>query len=232
MSFFRHRSGSLIRDLLFLSASALLLWYAVKYWVGFNPVLGRAEPLDETRLIERLQIADGFELSLYAGDLPDARGLRATDSGHLLVSLPAAGKIVLLKADSDHDGKPDGRRTLIDGLDRPHGTDLFDGWLHVAEAGAIGRIRFDPARGATSGSYETLVKNLPSGGNHWSRSLGFGPDGWMYVSVGSSCNACIEKDPRRASLLRYRADGGGEEIYASGLRNTVGFAWQPGTRAL
>ncbi|MGH8548330.1 MAG: PQQ-dependent sugar dehydrogenase [Methylococcales bacterium] len=232
MNLFRNRFGHLIRDLIFLAGSALLLWLGAKYWVGFNPVLGSAEPPDGVTLRERLKIAEGFELSLYTSKLPDARVLRATDSGHLLVSLPSQGKIMLLEADSDRDGKPDNRRTLIDGLKRPHGIDLFEGWLYIAESDAIGRIRLNPATGETSGNYETLVKNLPSGGNHWSRSLRFGPDGWMYVSVGSSCNACIEKDNRRASLLRYRPDGSGEEIFASGLRNTVGFAWQPATGAL
>ena len=76
-----------------------------------------------------------------------------------------------------------------------------------------------------------MKAGLPEGG-HWTRSLRFGPDGWMYLSVGSSCNVCEEKDPRRAAILRYRPDGTGEEIYASGLRNAVGFDWRPGSGEL
>ncbi|MGR9108768.1 MAG: PQQ-dependent sugar dehydrogenase [Gammaproteobacteria bacterium] len=218
-----------MRDLIFLLFSALLLWLGLKYWVGFNPTLGRGEAPETAGLRARLKVAEGFEVSVYASELPGARILRATDSGHLLVSLPAQGKIMLLEADGDLDGKADGRQSLVEGLNRPHGIDLFNGWLYIAETDAIGRILLDSTTGRTSGTYQRLVKNLPSGGNHWSRSLRFGPDGWMYASVGSSCNACIEQDPRRASLIRYRPDGSGEEIFASGLRNTVGFAWQPAT---
>ena len=98
--------------------------------------------------------------------------------------------------------------------------------------GAIRRVRYDPLRMTTEGELETVVSNLPRGGNHWTRTVRFGPDGWMYVSVGSSCNVCIEQDKRRAAILRYRPDGSGEEIYATGLRNAVGFDWRPLTGAL
>jgi glucose/arabinose dehydrogenase len=121
---------------------------------------------------------------------------------------------------------------LVEGLDRPHGLDLHDGWLYVAEGGAVGRLRFDPATRRTRGSYERVVSGLPSGGNHWSRTLRFGPDGWMYVSIGSSCNVCEEDDPRRATIVRYRPDGSAEEIVATGLRNAVGFDWRPATGEL
>ncbi len=230
--FISKRFGTLIRELAFLTLAALLLWVGVKYWIGFNPTLRSGKPPEIAILRDRLTLADGFELSLYASNLPGARVLRATGSGHLLVSLPSRKQIVLLEADSDGDGKPDGRRTLLDGLNRPHGMDLFEDWLYIAETNAVGRIRFDSATGQITGSYETLVSNLSAGGHHWSRTLRFGPDGGMYVSVGSSCNVCIEKDKRRASILRYLPDGSGEEIFASGLRNTVGFDWQPATGAM
>jgi glucose/arabinose dehydrogenase len=76
------------------------------------------------------------------------------------------------------------------------------------------------------------VPGLPAGGGHWTRTVVFGPDGALYVSVGSSCNVCRESDKRRAAVLRYNADGSGERIFASGLRNAVGLAFQPGTGAL
>ena len=99
--------------------------------------------------------------------------------------------------------------------------------MYVAETGAVGRVRFDAQAGATSGAFERLVKDIPAGGGHWTRTLRFGADGWMYVSIGSSCNVCAEKDPRRAAIVRYHPDGTGEEIYATGLRNAVGFDWRP-----
>ncbi len=84
-----------------------------------------------------------------------------------------------------------------------------------------------PRRATTSGAFERVVTGLPGGGNHWTRTLRFGPDGWMYVSIGSSCNVCVEKDGRRAALMRFRPDGSGEEVFATGLRNSVGFDWRP-----
>jgi len=183
-------------------------------------------------LAARIRTAPGFDLSLFAEGLPNARFLRVTPSGDLLVSRPRHGSIEILEPDTDGDGRSDGRRTLIESLVQPHGLDLHAGWLYVAESNAVGRVRFDVATGATEGEFERVVTDLPTGGNHWTRTVRFGPDGWMYVSVGSSCNACEEQDARRAAILRYRPDGSGEEIYATGLRNSVGFDWRPGTGEL
>ncbi len=186
----------------------------------------------QAQLDERLRTAPGFHFTRFAEGLPNARLLRFTPAGDLLLSQPRAGTVTLLAPDRDGDGRSDGRRVLLEGLSRPHGLDLHDGWLYVAETDAIGRVRFDPASGATQGSFERIVTGIPGGENHFTRTLRFGPDGMMYVSVGSSCNACVEKDARRAAILRYRPDGTGEEIYATGLRNSVGFDWQPGSGRL
>ena len=176
----------------------------------------------------RIHAAEGFAVTLYAHDLDGARFLRFTPTGDLLVSQPRSGKITLLERDADGDGHPDGVRTLLDGLDRPHGMDITDGWLYVGETGAVGRIRFDAARRATEGSFTRLV-SLPPGGQHWTRTVRIGPDHLLYVTLGSDCNVCLEQDERRAAMLRFALDGSGQTIYARGLRNAVGFDWQPGT---
>lgn len=181
----------------------------------------------EEDLGQVLRVPSGFQIELFATEIPNPRMLRLAPSGDLLVSLPRDGAVGLLEADRDGDGRSDGRRLLLTGLLRPHGIDFHGEWLYVAETDAIGRIRFDPASGRVEGSYERVVTTLPGGGNHWSRTLRFGPDGWMYVSVGSSCNVCEERDPRRAAVVRYRPDGSGEEIFATGLRNAVGIDWRP-----
>ncbi len=185
------------------------------------------EASSEDAVLARLRPPPGTTVSRFAQDLPNVRFLRFTPGGDLLASLPRSGRVLRLSADRDGDGRSDGRHEVVAGLNRPHGLDLHDGWLYVAETDAVGRIRFDPVTGTTSGAFERVVTGLPGGGNHWTRTLRFGPDGWMYVSIGSTCNVCLEKDRRRATIVRYRPDGTGEEVFATGLRNSVGFDWRP-----
>jgi glucose/arabinose dehydrogenase len=78
-----------------------------------------------------------------------------------------------------------------------------------------------------SGTFEHIVDDFTDDGFHTTKTLGFGPDGWLYVSQGSSCNVCIEKDERRATIMRMQPDGSQREIYATGLRNSVGLDWAP-----
>jgi glucose/arabinose dehydrogenase len=189
-------------------------------------VHGAAGPSPQA-VAARLRGPAGTGVFVFADGLENARFLRFTPGGDLLVSLPRSGQVVRLEPDRNGDGRSDGRAEVLSGLNRPHGLDLHEGWLYVAETDAVGRIRFDPFTGATSGVFERVVTGLPGGGNHWTRTLRFSPDGWMYVSIGSSCNVCLERDPRRATMMRYRPDGSGGEIFASGLRNSVGFDWRP-----
>lgn len=193
--------------------------------------IGGDAPTEDT-LDRRIELPEGFGIGLFAEDLPNARFLRFTETGDLLVSTTRSGRVVLLRRDADGDGRSDGADTLLEGLDRPQGMDFHDGWLYVAESGAVGRVRFDPSARAVDGDYQRIIHDLPAGGRHYTRTLRFGPDGWMYVSIGSSCNVCQEQDPHRAAIVRYRPDGSGEEIYATGLRNAVGFDWRPATGEL
>lgn len=175
---------------------------------------------------QRLSVPPGFSVSLYASGLEHARFLRFTTRGDLLLSQPRLGRISIVERTAD--GRVERVRPLVENLNQPHGIDWYDGWLYIAETDALGRIRFDPATRATSGAFERLVTGIPSS-HHWTRTVRVGPDHKLYLSVGSSCNVCIEDDRRRAAIVRYDLDGRGEHIFASGLRNSVGFDWQPVT---
>ncbi|MCG3169448.1 MAG: hypothetical protein CALGDGBN_00966 [Pseudomonadales bacterium] len=193
-----------------------------------NAATGRGGPAaQDVTVRQRLRVPQGWGITLYATALPKARWLRATAAGDLLLSQPRLGRVTLLARDADGDGQPDARHVLLEGLDRPHGMEIADGWLYVAESGAIGRVGFDESSGRITGDYQRIRSDLPAGGNHWSRTVRMGPDGWLYVSVGSSCNVCEEEHPWRASLLRLRPDGSELQLHATGLRNSVGFDWAP-----
>lgn len=195
--------------------------------VNFPGFTGDAMAESEVRT--RLRVPEGFAVNTWASGIENARFMRFTETGDLLVSSPRQGKVFLLERDANGDGTADGRRVLLEGLNRPHGIDLHDGWLYVGETDAVLRVRFDATTGRVSGTPERIVTGLPEGGNHWTRTVGIGPDEKLYVSIGSSCNVCIEDDPRRAAIVRYELDGSDERLYATGLRNAVGFDWQPGT---
>lgn len=175
----------------------------------------------------RLAVPEGYYLSVYAADLPMVRFMAFSEGGDLLASRPRAGEVVLLERDRSGNGLPEGRRVLLDQLTRPHGLAFHDGYLYIAESNAIGRVAFDSATGQLAGEYQHIVQGLPDTGNHWTKTIGFGPDGKLYLSIGSSCNTCEEKDERRATMMRFDADGGNGQLFATGLRNSVGFAWAP-----
>lgn len=196
-------------------------------------LFGVAGETPDANEIDRMRVPEGFSIGVWAeGIQATPRMLHFTDAGDLLVTTPRSGAVVLLERDSDGDGRSDGQQVLLSDLNRPHGVTTRDGWLYVGETDAIVRVHFDAASRSVQGEPTRIVTGLPGGGNHWTKSLAFGPDGWLYVHVGSSCNVCIEEDERRATLMRFRPDGSDGEIYATGLRNSVGFDWQPGTGQL
>jgi glucose/arabinose dehydrogenase len=172
-----------------------------------------------------VNLPPGFTASVFASGLGSPRFLTLDPSGTLLVSIPSQGRVVALP-------DPNGSAlTVVQDLDRPHGLAWKDGNLYVAETGRVLRFRYNPAtRKATDAA--VVVASLPRGGSHWTRTIVFDPDGRLYVSVGSSCNVCREQDGRRAAVLRYNADGSGEELFATGMRNAVGLAFSPATGAL
>lgn len=189
-------------------------------------------PADSQTVRQRYRVPEGFTVSLYAADLPRARFLHVTAAGDVLVSRSHAGDIVLLRRDADGDGLPDGRETLLAGLQRPLGIDIAGPWLYIGESNRIGRVAFDQQAGQLAGEYEVLLDGLTDNGNHWSKTVRIGPDGKLYLAQGSTCNVCTEQDERRATMMRMEPDGSDPRIIATGLRNSVGFDWAPWDGAL
>ncbi len=213
-----------------------------------EPTQGTAEPLFTVAPIlppadeaaQRLTVPDGFAIRIFADNIPGTpRFMAIGEDGELYISLYGSGEIARLP-DRDRDGLVDGIEIIAGGLNRPHGIEWYAGWLYVAEAGRVTRMRDKDGDGLLE-TWELVTSNIPGAGGHISRTLHFGPDGLLYVSAGSSCNVCLEEDPRRAAILRFNPDGTIPEdnpfaydpderkraVWAWGLRNSVDFLWTP-----
>lgn len=187
--------------------------------------LGVRSP-DPVTMQQTLRVPDGFSVGQYASELKKVRMMEFSRSGDLLVSQPREGKVLLLKRDSNNDGRHDGVEVLLEQLTRPHGLAFYQNWLYVAESNAVGRVAFDHHSGALAGPYTRIITDLPDNGNHWTKSIRIHDDR-LYLSIGSTCNVCEEKDVRRAAILRFDLEGNHGEVFASGLRNSVGMDFAP-----
>ena len=181
---------------------------------------------EKTRFdLSQLKVPPGFHISVFAEDVDGARMMVFSPGGVLLVSESGEGKVVALP-ESKHSGKAERTVTVLEGLNEPHGLAFYEGKLYVAENDKVRRYDWD--EGHLHASNPKTLTVLPAGGGHSTRSLLF-HGGKMYVSAGSSCNVCIEKDSRRAAVMEFNPDGSGQKIFAKGLRNAVGLALNPKT---
>jgi glucose/arabinose dehydrogenase len=181
---------------------------------------------EKTRFdLTQLKAPPGFHISAFADSVDGARMLVFTPGGVLLVSESGEGKVVALP-DFKHAGKAERIVTVLDGLNEPHGLAFYEGKLYVAENDKVRRYDWDEAN--LRASNPKKLADLPGGGGHSTRSIVF-HSGKMYIAAGSSCNVCIEKDPRRATVMQFNPDGSGQKIFAKGLRNAVGLGVNPKT---
>ncbi len=174
--------------------------------------------------LNRLKLPEGFHISVFA-QADSARMMLFSPGGVLLVSQTDEGKVIALP-DPKRTGKAERSAVVVDRLTEPHGLAFYQGKLYVAENDKVRSYDWDETN--LRATNPKLLTNLPGRGGHSTRTLLFHKDK-MYVSVGSSCNVCIEKDARRAAVMEFNPDGSGMKIFAKGLRNAVGMAVNPKT---
>jgi glucose/arabinose dehydrogenase len=175
--------------------------------------------------LESIRLPDGFRIGLYAR-VPNARSMTLSPNGVLYVGTRDGSGQVYAVTDPDGDGNGDRVITIAEGLNVPNGVAWREGSLYVAETGRV--LRFDRIDEALDTPPEPVVvtDGYPTERHHGWKFIRFGPDGWLYVPVGAPCNMC-DPEPPFASITRIRPDGSGREIYARGVRNSVGFDWHP-----
>lgn len=181
--------------------------------------------------LDQVKLPPGFSIEIYASPVPGARSLALGTDGTVYVGSRDEGKVYALPNRSR--GKTaDAVITIATGLNMPNGVAFRDGSLYVAEVSRI--LRYDAIGSQLKNPPKPVVvsASFPKDRHHGWKFIRFGPDGLLYVPVGAPCNICEKKDPRYSSIMRMKADGSNLEIFAHGVRNTVGFDWDPRTKEL
>lgn len=181
------------------------------------------EPAAVKPVVSSLKVPAGFKIDVFAEGLGNARLLAVSDSGAVYLTRRAEGDVLMLR-DADGDGRAEVRQTVAH---RPgvHGIAVVGDTMYL-----IAQQEVLKATILTNGHIsplEVVAADLPDAGQHSARSIAMGPDGMLYLGVGSTCNACVETSPESATVLRMSPDGKSRTIFASGLRHTIGMDWDP-----
>jgi len=185
----------------------------------------RALPLSEIKL------PPGFEISLFAEGLESPRSLALSPQGTVFVGSRTSDKVYAL-VDRNGDGRADERYVIGSKLQMPNGVAFHAGSLYVAELSRI--LRYDKIDEHLRAVPAPLVlaESFPAETHHGWRYLRIGPDKHIYLAIGAPCNVCRRQEEVFATILRLDLEGGGREIFAAGIRNSVGFDWHPDSREL
>ncbi|NVJ87072.1 MAG: sorbosone dehydrogenase family protein [Algoriphagus sp.] len=179
--------------------------------------------------LDKIKLPEGFKIDVWAADIPNARSLALSDNGVVFVG-NRQEKNVYAVIDEDADGKADSKFILAEGLRMPNGVAFKDGDLYVAEVSRI--LKFpDILNNLNNPTYEVIYDQYPTERHHGWKFIAFGPDGMLYVPVGAPCNICESEDEIFASITRIdvKSPNPKPEVYAHGVRNSVGFDWHPET---
>lgn len=205
-------------------------WYTIAWLIAgidlFFMIILPAHADELSEKLDTIKLPKGFQIDLYTRDVEGARSLALGERGTLFVGTRSEGKVYALQ-DIDGDFHADRRFVIASGLNSPNGVAFRNGALYVAEIDRI--IRFDGIEKRLANPPSPVVVNdsFPTNPHHGWKFIRFGPDGYLYVPVGAPCNVCDSNDPRYGSIMRMRPDGTGLEIFARGIRNSVGFDWNP-----
>jgi len=186
----------------------------------------------QTLPLAKIKLPPGFEISIFADDVPDARAMARGDKGTLFVGSMRAGKVYAVRGNGN---KALETRVIASGLNLPAGVAFRDGALYVSAVDRI--IRYDniEANLASPPQPAVVANRFPQETHHGWKFIAFGPDGMLYVPVGAPCNICNPDSDRYANIMRIRVDKGAAappEVFARGVRNSVGFDWHPDTREM
>lgn len=181
--------------------------------------------------LANLTLPAGFSIEVYSADVPNARSLALGPKGVVFVSNRSEDKVSAL-VDSNGDQHVDGVKVVARGLKTPNGIAYRNGTLFIAEVGRLLRIDGIDGKLDDPPKPQLVTDQLPKETWHGWRYIRFGPDGWLYMPIGAPCNLCERDDARFATISRMKPDGTGLEVFASGVRNSVGYDWNPLTKEL
>ncbi len=170
----------------------------------------------------QIQVPAGQRAVLFARDLEQIGQILTLEDGTVLVSRPKMNDVIALR-DRDGDGRADDARTAVASVEQAHGLAMRGRVLYVAGVKKV--VAAERLPDGTFAAPHEVITDLPDGGRHPYRTIGAGPDGLLYVAVGSSCTECDETNPEYASILQFDADGSNRRIYARGIQNPRGIAW-------
>jgi glucose/arabinose dehydrogenase len=177
--------------------------------------------------LNKIKLPAGFTISVYA-EVPGARSMVMSPSGTLFIGTQRSGLVYAVK-DTNGDQIADKRWVIASGMNNPNGVALKNGNLYVAEISKVTKFSDIEKKLASPGKGDVIYDKFPTEWAHGWKYIAFGPDGKLYVPVGSPVNVGIP-DEQHAAIFRMNDDGTGIEKFASGIRNTVGFTWDPTTK--
>ena len=195
---------------------------------------GKTVTLNLPADFEIVPAAEGLKRVRFFAKAPDGR-IFVTDMYNLADN--KRGTVYILDGFDPKTGKFATIKTYLTGLHDPNSVQFYrdsggQDWLYIAETGKLTRRKFKSGEERPTDANPQTLATFPDyglsykyGGWHLTRTIAFGSNGKMYVSVGSSCNSCVEKEEVRASILEMDPDGTNQRVFAKGLRNAVGLRW-------